>query len=377
MQRRVMLGGTVLMFWGLIVLVGILLVGCHKDETLPPVPPPPEDLSTWSVPALVQPPAEPPAVMAVIEPHEAKPTPAEKVYPYAPGTTFAVQVSTSTPLDLVFEHGEDIRNIVGGDRAPAESQQAARLEVKEGADGLGETLRQHVFVTAGAEKVTTGLIITTTKRTYHLSCTSVKTTPIRIVRWTYPHEEPVEMRARPAHEPGLLPDPAQPRQYHVGYALAGTKPAWQPRSVLDDGKKTYIIYPEVTLFETVPMLRLIGPNGPQLVNARQFLNVVIVDQLLARAELRVGLGAHAETVTITRGALQTIACPGDASGQCPVWPQAAQVLAQRSPPHQPPLATPAPPQAPQVRAPQRQAVPLPPPPLPAQAVPPPTEGAQP
>ena len=86
-------------------------------------------------------------------------------------------------------------------------------------------------------------------------------------------------------------------------------------------------YPEVTLFETVPMLRLISPNGPQLVNARQYLNVVIVDQLVARGELRVGIGEHAETVTITRGQLKTIACPGDPS--CPVWPQAAQVLARK------------------------------------------------
>src|SRR4029434_5575724 len=63
----------------------------------------------------------------------------------------------------------------------------------------------------------------------------------------------------------------------------------------------YIIYSEVTLFGTVPLVRLLGPNGPQLVNARQYLNVVIIDHLVARAELRVGLGDQAETVTITRG----------------------------------------------------------------------------
>ena len=112
-------------------------------------------------------------------------------------------------------------------------------------------------------------------------------------------------------------------------------PSWKPRQVVDDGKKTYILYPEVTLFETVPVLRLIGSNGPQLVNARQFLNVVIVDQLVARGELRVGIGEHAETVTITRGALKTIACPGDPA--CPVWPQAAQTLARKGAPmHAPP-----------------------------------------
>jgi type IV secretion system protein VirB9 len=196
-----------------------------------------------------------------------------------------------------------------------------------------------VFLTAANANLTTGVIITTTKRTYYLTCTSVQKSPIRVVRWQYPKDEAAQPLK--AKEPGLLPDPQEPRHYHVGYALVGSKPppSWQPRQVVDDGKKTFIIYPEVTLFETVPMLRLIGPNGPQLVNARQFLNVVIVDQLVARGELRVGIGEHAETVTITRGELHTIACPGDPS--CPVWPQAAPALARKGAQrHAPPLPTP-------------------------------------
>ena len=314
----------------LVLLLGVCLVlGCTHEEPPPPaVPPPPEDLSTWAVPELVQSPPAPPRVVAVVESPPPKPTAAEKVYPYAPGTTFALQVPTNTPLDLVLEKGEHVRNIGGGDRAPTDAQHTARWEIKEGAEGIGDTLRPHVFITVGEEKLTTGVIITTTKRTYYLTCTSVKTSPVRVVRWTYPHEEPAEMQPR-SHEPGLLPDPQEPRQYHVGYELGSAKPppSWQPRQVVDDGQKTYILYPEVALFETVPMLRLIGPHGPQLVNARQYLNVVMVDQLLARGELRVGVGAHAETVTITRGQLKTIACPEDPS--CPVWPQAAQRLARK------------------------------------------------
>jgi type IV secretory pathway VirB9-like protein len=54
---------------------------------------------------------------------------------------------------------------VGGDRAPADSNQTARWEVKEGADGQGDTLRHHVFLTAAVPNLTTGVIITTTKRT--------------------------------------------------------------------------------------------------------------------------------------------------------------------------------------------------------------------
>jgi type IV secretion system protein VirB9 len=305
------------------------------------------------------------------------PTPAEKILDFAPGATFDLTVAVGAPLDIIMGRGEQVRNIIGGDRAPVEANQTTRWELKEGADGLGETMRQHIFVTVAAPGLTMGMIVTTTQRTYYLTCKSVAKSPIRTVRWHYP----VEVAAAPkAKEPGLLPDPAQPQQYHVGYALDnhGHAPDWQPRSVLDDGKKTYIVYPEFTLFETIPLLRLIGPNGPQLVNSRQFLNVVIVDQLIPKAELRVGVGEQAQTVTITRGALHTIACPGDDAGQCPVWPQAAQILAQRHPPVQPPptVQGEAPPAAP--RSPRPVAPPPPPtPPPPHAEVVPPAEGVQP
>jgi type IV secretion system protein VirB9 len=289
-----------------------------------------------------------------------------------PNTTFALTVSIGAPLDIVLQRGEQVRNIIGGDRAPVEANQTTRWEIKEGADGLGDTLRQHIFLTATTPGLMTGLIVTTTARTYYLTCKSVGKSAIRTVRWRYPVDS--EASKPQPKEPGLLPDPAQPTHYHVGYELTGIKPSWQPRQVVDDGKKTYILFPEVTLFETVPMVRLIGPNGPQLVNARQFLNVVIVDQLVPRAELRVGLGEHAEVVTITRGALRTITCPGNEA--CPVWPQAAQALARKGYPE-----TPSPQQ---VQAPQARPVHggVPPPPSQPMAFPranagQPSEGAQP
>jgi len=177
--------------------------------------------------------------------------------------------------------------------------------------------------------MTTGVIVTTTRRTYYLTCQSVKTSSIRVLRWTYATST-AEPLAKPK-EPGILPDPAAPARYHVGYTIESHRrpPDWMPRGVVDDGKKLYILYPEVTLFGSVPVARMIGPSGPQLLNARQYLNVVIVDQLPARVELRVGTGAQAEVVTITRGDLRTVACPGDHA--CPLWPAAAQTLARRTP----------------------------------------------
>ena len=289
-------------------------------------------------------------------PVEAKPTAAEKVYPYAPGTPYQVPVPVGWPLNVVLEHGEQVRNIVGGDRSPGdlppapkpatlapgegratvpseaplpESAGARRWDVREGADGNGETLRSHIFIAASEPGMTTGVIVTTTRRTYYLTCQSVKTSPIRVLRWTYVTSTP-EPLAKPK-EPVILPDPAAPARYHVGYKVEphGRAPDWQPRQVADDGKKLYILYPAVTLFGSVPVVRMVGPNGAQLLNSRQHLNVLVIDQLPARVELRVGTGETAEMVTITRSDLHTIECPGDAA--CPVWPHAAQTLARRQP----------------------------------------------
>ena len=88
-----------------------------------------EDLSTWTVPELVQPERRPSAsARSAKVPAGA----AEKVYDYAPGVAVEVPVALGQPLDIVLEAGEQVRQIVDGDRAPAEQGQARRWEVQRG-----------------------------------------------------------------------------------------------------------------------------------------------------------------------------------------------------------------------------------------------------
>jgi type IV secretion system protein VirB9 len=315
----------------LITLLTLLTTGGCQPKEAPelPVAPPTEDLSTWTVPTLVQPPPRQPHPQPV-RPVNLPAGPDEKVYKFIPGKAVEAVVATGIPLDIILQPGEKVRGIVDGDRAPlAEGQQHRHWEVKETMDGNGTELRAHILITASEPGLTNGFVVTTTRRIYYITCKGVPKATTRVLRWHYDSAHADQEAPEAAPEPPLLPLPDDPRLYHVGYEMQVSQPAptWVPRFIVDDGKKTYLIYPEVTLFDSVPLLRLLGPNGPQLVNSLQYLNVVIVDQLIARAELRLGTGERAQVVTITRGKLRTIQCPGDAA--CPVWPAAAAVLAGR------------------------------------------------
>jgi type IV secretory pathway VirB9-like protein len=313
----------------LAVLVLCLLAGCAEPPPPPLVPPPPEDLSTWTVPEVVHPQPVPAAAEAPPV-KEVPPTVAEKVYTYTRGGTYLAPVSLGFPLDIVFGPGEQVHTLTDGDRTPQEEGKARKWQVLQGEEGSGAQKRHHVFITASEAGLRNGLIVTTTKQTYYITLESMAKSPVRVLRWK---EEagPSEGTDRHPKEPSLLPDPAEPKRWHVGYVLASSQaqaPDWLPR-VYDDGKKMYVLYPEVTLFAEVPLIRKIGPNGPQLINARQYLNVVILDELAGRLELRVGIGEQAEVVTVMRGRLRTIQCPDDA--ECPQFPAAAQHLAGRKP----------------------------------------------
>jgi type IV secretion system protein TrbG len=324
-----------------LTLLVCLIAGCTLGgpPAEPPVPPAPEDLSTWTVPELVPEAPLPPPQRSL--PPATPPTAAEKVYAYVPGNIYTVPVSIGFPLDIQFGRGEQVHNVTDGDRAPCPTQEGAsgttaqagaqncRWDIQQGREGVGDAQRHHLFVAVKEPGLKNGLVITTTKQAYQITLESVKHSPIRILRWTY-EQEPVEVTEMTPLPAGPLPPLDGPARYYVGFQLAsrsGTAPTWMPRQIVDDGKKTYIIYPESVLFESVPLLRLMGPNGPQVVNARQYLNVLIVDQRIASAELRVGTGAHAEVVTIRRGALQMIHCPD--SPECPRWPAAARALRRR------------------------------------------------
>lgn len=294
----------------------VVAVGCATTHPTVDAPPLAEDLG-WSAPAPVQPPVpEPPATP--VEPDTPRSS-KEKVYAFTVGESYRVDVAVGMPMDVILQPGEEIRDLADGDRSPVDTQDQGPLwEFKQSYSGQGPSGRPHVLITVPKAGLKNGVTITSTRRTYYLDLRSVSRSAARSVRWTYPDDAPKVAKMPPR----LWPDPAQPQRYHAGYAITASdpRPVWTPRLAVDDGAKTYILFPPTVTTVDAPLIRLVGSQGPEMVNARQAGNVVILDRLFNRAELRLGASKQAEVVTIQRQVPRTIACPGDDA--CPVWPDA-------------------------------------------------------
>jgi len=72
-------------------------------------------------------------------------------------------------------------------------------------------------------------------------------------------------------------------------AESGAEPKWMPRRVFTDGRKTYIGFPRDLATTSAPPLFVLGREGEaQLVNYRVKGGYYVIDQVIERAELRLG-----------------------------------------------------------------------------------------
>jgi type IV secretory pathway VirB9-like protein len=289
------------------------MVGCAAGQpTVPVQAPMPTDDVGWVRPTAVEVPADATAPRAPVRPA----SPSERLYDFQDGAEYKVDVAVGVPLDIALQPGETIRHTVGGDRRPLEpADEQPPWEVKEGTSGPAGREQPHVYVTVTRPGLAMGLTVATDRRDYYLALRSVERSRVRVVRWAYPHDPPPVVA-----KPRLWPDPSGPQSYHAGYTVTaeGNPPVWLPSQVVDDGRKTYILFPHNLSVMSAPLVRLLGPSGYELANARLAGSVLILDHLIdAALELRYG----AETVRITRGPAVRIDCPADP--RCPVWPEPA------------------------------------------------------
>lgn len=216
-----------------------------------------------------------------------------QVYPYVKGALYQLYAAVNQVTDVALENGEKLLSVSAGD--------TVRWVVGDTTSGEGKDAQVHILVKPIAADLTTNLVITTDRRTYHVELHATDKTYMASVSWTYP---PAALIALKREQPDAgwtttvdaAPDPASLR---FRYRIEGDAP-WKPTRVFDDGTKVYIQFPSgLKQGEAPPLFVIDGDGKPALVNYRVKGTTYIVDRLFAAAELRLGT-APQQVVRIVR-----------------------------------------------------------------------------
>lgn len=222
---------------------------------------------------------------SAIQPDEANFINAIQIYPYTIGALYQVYTAPEQVTDIALQPGEELMSVSAGD--------TMRWILGDTVSGSGDNEQVHILVKPTQSNLSTNLIITTSKRTYHVEMTSFRKTYMAAVSWRYPHEELIaqkakrtktKSRARTPVERGLSID-----RLNFRYEIDGDEPHWRPLRAFDDGRKVFIQFPNRLDQGEAPPLFVVGRNGEsQLVNYRVNGAYYVVDRLFAAAELRLG-----------------------------------------------------------------------------------------
>lgn len=219
---------------------------------------------------------------------------AVQVYPWMEGAVYRLYTAPEQVSDIALQPGEALTAVAAGD--------TLRWIVGDTSSGSGASRRVHVLIKPSAPGLTTNLVITTDRRSYHLQVESTARTAMAAVSWTYAQDQ--LMAIDRTNEVGSADAPVTSgvavQDLRFRYSINGDKPPWRPIRAFDDGRQVFIEFPARLDQGEAPPLFVVGPEGDsQLVNYRVRGNFYIVDRLFAAAELRLG-GKKQQVVRISR-----------------------------------------------------------------------------
>jgi type IV secretion system protein VirB9 len=216
------------------------------------------------------------------------------VFTFTEGAIYHVYTAPERVTDIALEPGEGLTAVASGD--------TARWVIGDTASGAGPARRAHILVKPVSSGLSTNLIITTDRRTYHLSVASRAGGAMSAVSWTYPADALIALKRSAAAEEAAAPvaEGLALNLMHFDYAISGDRPDWRPVRAFDDGRQTFIEFPVAIEVGEAPPLFLIDDKGAaQLVNYRLRGRFYVVDRLFDAAELRLGTKRQ-QVVRITR-----------------------------------------------------------------------------
>ncbi|TIQ54548.1 MAG: P-type conjugative transfer protein TrbG, partial [Mesorhizobium sp.] len=185
--------------------------------------------------------------------------------------------------DIELEAGEAVRDVLVGD--------TVRWKVEPATSGAAGGQAIHLIVKPSEPGIVTSMVVTTSRRTYHIQLKSHQTQYMARVGFEYP--EDVSMRLADVNarmEASSIPGAGIPaEQLQFGYSISG-RAGWRPSRVYSDGIKTYIQFPRSISGQDAPVLFVISGGQNRIVNYRMKNDMMIVDYHVDKAVLVSGVG---------------------------------------------------------------------------------------
>jgi len=239
---------------------------------------------------------------------------AKNAVPPMTGSAGALVLSYSTYIPRIICRPMYVTNVI---LQPAEMitgvhpGDPVRWTFVPGRSGSGNTEQMHILIKPLMADISTNLVITTDRRTYHLGLVSSATNHMPSVSFSYPDDSmrawdsfiAERRREREANRPLASGFSISPEDLHFDYEIRGNDSLrWKPVRVWDDGVKTYIQFRRGSMIRSVeaPVFIVYERRREVLVNYRVAEDMYIVDKIFDSGALIVGTGAAQERVVIRR-----------------------------------------------------------------------------
>ena len=145
------------------------------------------------------------------------------------------------------------------------------------------------------------MVVTTSRRTYHIQLKSAQESYMARVGFEYPEDVSEKFKAVNARlDMGSTGTTANPENLNFSYKVSG-RARWKPSRVYSDGEKTYIQFPPSLASRDAPVLFVVSGGQNRIVNYRLKGSTMVVDYQVDKAILVSGVGWKQEKITITRG----------------------------------------------------------------------------
>lgn len=194
--------------------------------------------------------------------------------------------------DIELQGGEIVRDVLVGD--------TVRWKVEPATSGATGGQAIHLIVKPSEPGLVTSMVVTTSRRTYHIQLKSHPSQYMARIGFEYPEDVTTKLADINARlETGGIPATA-PDKLNFAYSVSGNAP-WRPKRVYSDGTKTYIQFPRSISGQDAPVLFIVSGGQNQIVNYRMKNDMMIVDYAVDKAILVSGVGWRQQKITIRRG----------------------------------------------------------------------------